>query len=116
MEDERELMNKIKRDFPEVNVNVKIKTIQIKCVKVNENENDIKGMCLICRDDTKMKVSCNHYFHEECINEWIKRSDNELCPYCRKVIEFKITNTINEINWERISNYQKLSEKFIREF
>ena len=40
-------------------------------------------MCLICRDDTNMKVSCDHYYHEECINEWLKISDNVLCPYCR---------------------------------
>ena len=57
MKDERELMNEIKRDFPEVNVIIKTGDKH-----VNIQENNTKDMCLICRDDTNMKVSCNHYY------------------------------------------------------
>lgn len=27
-------------------------------------------------------ISCNHYFHKKCINEWLKIQNN--CPLCRK--------------------------------
>ena len=88
-----------------------MKPKKIKRVKVKEN--DTKSMCLICRDDTNMKVSCNHYYHEECINEWLKKSNNELCPYCRKQLELKISRRII-IDWQYISKKQKLSEEFIQ--
>ena len=66
---------------------------------VNIQENNTKSMCLIC-DDTNMKISCNHYYHEECINEWLKKSEFE-CPYCRKQLELKINGRII-IDWEYI--------------
>ena len=134
MEDERELMDEIIRDFPEIRLTIKIKNKK-KFIDIQENnENDI---CSICRDDTNMKVSCNHYFHEECINEWINKSKNKLCPYCRRQLEFKIygEKLINwgyfieqdlteefiekfqhKLNWFYISKKKYLSEKFIEKF
>ena len=111
MEDENKLIDEIKRDFPEINVEMKTK--EIKYIKVKEN--DIKDKCLICFDDAKTKINCNHYFHEECITKWFKKSSSKLCPYCRKVIEFEITDITNEIDWIHISR-QKLSEEFIKKF
>ncbi|CAI9289011.1 unnamed protein product [Lactuca saligna] len=43
--------------------------------------------CAICLSDYKPKESfrtipeCNHYFHSECIDEWLKL--NATCPVCR---------------------------------
>ncbi|XP_076919585.1 putative RING-H2 finger protein ATL21A [Bidens hawaiensis] len=45
------------------------------------------SMCIICLSDYKPKESlrtipeCNHYFHAECIDEWLKL--NATCPVCR---------------------------------
>ncbi|KAI3792624.1 hypothetical protein L2E82_06509 [Cichorium intybus] len=45
------------------------------------------GTCAICLSDYKPKESlrtipeCNHYFHSECIDEWLKL--NATCPVCR---------------------------------
>ncbi|XP_071707303.1 putative RING-H2 finger protein ATL21A [Rutidosis leptorrhynchoides] len=45
------------------------------------------GICSICLSDYKPKESlrtipeCNHYFHAECIDEWLKL--NATCPVCR---------------------------------
>ncbi|CAH1451554.1 unnamed protein product [Lactuca virosa] len=47
--------------------------------------------CAICLSDYKSKESlrtipeCNHYFHVECIDEWLKL--NATCPVCRKTQE-----------------------------
>ena len=82
--------------------------VQTKQVKEN-------NMCLICRDETNTKISCNHDFHEECINRWIRESNNNICPYCRKEIEIEKIKIIS-IDWENISRYQKLSEEFIEKF
>nr|XP_043613884.1 RING-H2 finger protein ATL22-like [Erigeron canadensis] len=45
------------------------------------------GTCAICLSDYKPKESlrtipeCNHYFHADCIDEWLKL--NATCPVCR---------------------------------
>ncbi|KAL4592750.1 hypothetical protein LXL04_005754 [Taraxacum kok-saghyz] len=49
------------------------------------------GTCAICLSDYKTKESlrtipeCHHYFHSECIDEWLKL--NVTCPVCRKAPE-----------------------------
>ena len=44
--------------------------------------------CSICLEsfDTKNTIvlNCNHYFHRECINEWLLI--NNSCPICRDVL------------------------------
>lgn len=47
--------------------------------------------CIICMDETKkdpmIKLACDHFFHENCIGEWLwKRESTEMkyCPLCRK--------------------------------
>ena len=42
--------------------------------------------CSICLEEFKIneeliKIDCNHYFHSQCINDWIKF--NGSCPLCR---------------------------------
>jgi hypothetical protein len=44
--------------------------------------------CSICleeyaSDDDTRSLSCNHKFHHECVEEWLKKHDNK-CPMCRK--------------------------------
>ncbi|KAL8256098.1 hypothetical protein R6Q59_031165 [Mikania micrantha] len=52
------------------------------------NDNNI---CAICLSDYKPKESlrtipeCNHYFHADCIDEWLKL--NATCPVCRNTPE-----------------------------
>ncbi|MFS7913763.1 putative transcription factor C2H2 family [Helianthus anomalus] len=47
--------------------------------------------CVICLSDYKPKESlrtipeCNHYFHADCIDEWLKL--NATCPVCRNTPE-----------------------------
>ncbi len=108
---EMELINEIKRDFP--NIDLQVKTIKIKSINIQDN--DTSDMCLICRDDSNTKISCNHFYHKECINKWIKKSASRLCPCCRKQLEL-ITIEKYIINWNSISRYQKLSEEFIEKF
>ena len=41
--------------------------------------------CLICLEDVETKdkefLPCAHFFHSECIKEWL--TDNPLCPICK---------------------------------
>ena len=42
--------------------------------------------CVICLDNFKIdekiiKLPCNHIYHPECIQDWLK--DNITCPLCR---------------------------------
>ena len=52
-----------------------------------ENDSDVK--CLVCQfqyegGDTVRKLPCNHYFHSECVDQWLSEKDH--CPYCRQCI------------------------------
>lgn len=47
----------------------------------HSNTNDV---CPICLDDITNNVyvtTCNHGFHEACINQWL--GQNRTCPLCR---------------------------------
>ena len=82
-------------------IQLPIEEIYIEKYKDNVQTKQVKenNMCLICRDETNTKISCNHDFHEECINRWIRESNNNLCPYCRKEIEFEKIKIISIINF-----------------
>lgn len=56
------------------------------------NNNSDCTECVICKDNFKSKditvnLSCNHIFHNECINEWSLY--NPICPICRTNINIK---------------------------
>ena len=41
--------------------------------------------CTIClQEECKTKTKCNHYFHNECLENWLKEDKNYSCPNCRK--------------------------------
>ena len=64
------------------NVSVGIEKIENICKDyVVEEEEE----CFVCREefvegDKMKKLSCGHYFCENCINHWFK--DNKKCPVC----------------------------------
>ncbi len=61
----------------------------LKYTKVECNKND-DSLCVICQDDLKIedivrRISCNHIFHIECIDEWF--IENKKCPICKFILE-----------------------------
>ena len=47
--------------------------------------------CAICLDtinDEFKLLHCNHYFHQECIDIWLK--NHNTCPYCRTMVKYII--------------------------
>lgn len=76
---------------------------------MNINTSDIS--CSICLGEVDRGVvtTCNHYFHEECIDEWFVNSLNSLnslsCPNCRsRVYSYK--------NFEAISFSEVIDSTF----
>lgn len=48
-------------------------------------KNDDKECCICLTRYFKEKwklLSCNHYFHENCIQEWFLKKREKQCPYC----------------------------------
>ena len=41
--------------------------------------------CSICQDifDDPYRITCGHTFCKKCLNQWEKKSNNDLCPLCR---------------------------------
>ncbi len=55
--------------------------------------------CIICLldyapTDKVIEFNCKHYFHEKCIQEWVKTSGNNQCPVCREPIDRNIIERI----------------------
>ena len=53
------------------------------------NDDDSLQRCLVCQccyeeGDCIRKLPCNHYFHKECVDQWLHSKD--FCPYCRQSI------------------------------
>ncbi len=55
-----------------------------KKIRVKSNVEPPKGECAICREEYSArchKTKCDHIFHTECLNKWLKAGEN--CPLCR---------------------------------
>jgi hypothetical protein len=105
---------------PNININLKSNTYeQIKKIssslveqqlKSDKNKVSIDNNCSICfelfnNNDNVIILNCNHVYHNNCINEWVKYKSE--CPICRKEIE-----CINEEKKEiECINEEKKEEK-----
>jgi len=58
------------------------------------------NMCCICgehyKPDEITTLSCNHTFHQWCINGWVMIGKKNTCPYCSEKVEIHRKNP-----WER---------------
>ena len=48
-------------------------------------KSDKKDICSICLEKADHRLTCNHFFHPNCIEPWRKETNS--CPTCRKPIE-----------------------------
>ena len=56
---------------------------QIKPVNIKLKTSKEKEICTICLEDCNKQIdNCGHYFHQNCINLHIKKSNE--CPMCRE--------------------------------
>jgi hypothetical protein len=51
-----------------------------------ESSNDCHGTCLVCQEqyhtgESLRRLPCNHLFHADCVDQWLRSSDK--CPFCR---------------------------------
>ena len=60
---------------------------------------DFRRDCSICLEklySNIIRLNCNHYFHEKCINDWQKRNNN--CPICRsRILKIEQVMSLNNI-------------------
>ena len=58
-------------------------------IKMKEKKLKIPELCSICYENVNNGYyicNNNHYYHYECLNQWIKFKGNQAtCPYCREV-------------------------------
>ena len=57
-------------------------------IKTETLQEDMEGSCSICmmnfiKGNEVSTLPCKHYFHTDCINQWLKEY-NYKCPVCRK--------------------------------
>lgn len=58
----------------------------------------INTECTICLSnmDNPFKTKCNHYFHKDCLDKWVKIKNN--CPNCRKSLKYLYKNKKKQEN------------------
>ncbi len=61
-----------------------LNTINDDNISLKSLEDSYCSVCLSSLNDNISKLSCNHSFHTNCINEWFKVKDS--CPLCRTCI------------------------------
>ena len=74
--------------------------------------------CLVCLgginlfDKEVSILNCGHFFHNNCLNNWLKQQMN--CPECRAIVTRGnfTTNIFPEINQETLSHWKSLKDKF----
>lgn len=75
--------------------------------KYNEEDFAQSKECAICfceygPDDDVSPLPCKHYFHSECINNWIK--ENPTCPMCREPITAEKLEAFAKTLEQRMAN------------
>lgn len=66
--------------------------------------------CIVCFDkfdaDGRKVVTtdCGHFYHSDCINEWLKKAVHKTCPKCRRNIT---SNQLRNVFMENVSNAAK---------
>ncbi|CAK72131.1 unnamed protein product (macronuclear) [Paramecium tetraurelia] len=71
--------------FQNQNQNQPTETVAIQLQEKSCSEIDLE--CIICLQkitDKYVMLQCEHYYHKECIDHWIKQK--EICPLCRSSI------------------------------
>ena len=63
---------------------------KVLCIMPNYLQEPSNEPCLICYESTvpnlKVKTSCNHIYHLDCIRKWVAEHNN--CPACRMSFNF----------------------------
>ena len=78
------LNNRIYKLHTTINMNQLLKILNLNSF-YKYKENSIIKECSICYENIStsesVKLKCNHIFHKECMEQWVKKSGT--CPLCR---------------------------------
>ncbi len=70
----------------ELNIKIRDTPVTFDMVMQNIPTDQIKEDCPICLDsmtENSIKLTCQHCFHQHCINEWFSIDPGHSCPICR---------------------------------
>ena len=74
--------------------------------------------CSVCLGDINLFdkevsiLNCGHFFHDNCLNDWLKQQMN--CPECRAIVTIDnfARNIFPKVNDETVSQWTSLNDKY----
>lgn len=72
--------------------------------------------CPICYSECENKIECGHYYHPECIKDYVANSSKKTCCCCFKTFEEKylyIYNSNNQLIWYLNNDIIKIIKSII---
>ena len=57
---------------------------------IKENKGNKEYICIIClenfnKEETIIRIKCNHYYHTHCIYSWFEKK--KTCPLCDEILK-----------------------------
>lgn len=75
-------------------------------IKIRSGDDDEEKCCSICLEDISQDsvktFECDHYFHLDCLNQWVSKSAT--CPICRTKLNVIHKIKINDTSYELLHN------------
>ena len=79
----RDVYNLNSINHTQEDIKIVIKEEDFNKLEYVENVNNINcSICCDCIDNNAIKLKCNHYYHKDCIKEWLCNYSNK-CPNCK---------------------------------
>lgn len=73
-------------------------SVSTNTIKVTAGSEPTCSICLVDMQENVLvrKLSCNHIFHSNCVDQWLEQSERSTCPHCRQAVHRSRPGDLNQ--------------------